>query len=182
MEVPKGLISPFFVIIYVKINKFLATREENLRFRYGIGVEDYEEMYKNQKGKCAICKKKEKKNLDVDHCHATGKIRGLLCRNCNTALGKVYDDPKILAKMFMYLYERREPKEKRTFSEAFSMLDIMHDVHGARELWLSNNSPFPDCFPSVSGCTNSVRNDNESIKEDVTDTGIFFISCSDVPE
>jgi hypothetical protein len=80
----------------------LATREENLRFRYGIGVEDYEEMYKNQKGKCAICRKKKKK-LDVDHCHRTGKIRGLLCNSCNQGLGLFKDDEKIMKQAANYL-------------------------------------------------------------------------------
>ena len=81
----------------------MATREQNLRHRYGIGVEDYEEMYKKQNECCAICGIKKKTYLDVDHCHTTGKVRGLLCRNCNTGIGKFYEDVKLLTNAISYL-------------------------------------------------------------------------------
>jgi hypothetical protein len=64
-------------------------RETNYRLRYGITVADYDDMFKIQGGKCAICKSpsaRGKGRFHVDHDHATGKIRGLLCHTCNTSL------------------------------------------------------------------------------------------------
>ena len=57
---------------------------------YGITLDDYYKMFNEQKGKCAICSKHQNKlikKLSVDHCHKTNKVRGLLCKNCNVALG-----------------------------------------------------------------------------------------------
>lgn len=61
----------------------------------------YSEMLKNQNGVCLICKSPETaldyrgkvRSLSVDHCYTTGRVRGLLCRDCNTTLGKFSDDP-----------------------------------------------------------------------------------------
>lgn len=64
----------------------------HLSSTYNISYEEYEQMRSSQDYRCAICQKPEsetgKGKLDIDHCHKTGKIRGLLCRSCNTALGK----------------------------------------------------------------------------------------------
>lgn len=63
----------------------------------GITNDDYWKMYKEQKGRCGICKRrmysKRYKVFCVDHNHTTGEIRGLLCHNCNRALGMFRDDP-----------------------------------------------------------------------------------------
>lgn len=61
-----------------------------LERQYGITSEDYARMLKSQSGKCAICGKKPKGSLHVDHCHETQRIRKLLCVKCNMALG-VYE-------------------------------------------------------------------------------------------
>jgi len=73
--------------------------------RYGITGEQFEEMYKAQDGKCKICniKSNAKRTLHIDHCHETGKIRGLLCHGCNTALGAFKEDPDLLMKAIEYL-------------------------------------------------------------------------------
>ncbi len=66
----------------------------------------YNEMFSQQKGCCAICKKHQselKKSLHVDHCHATGKVRELLCQECNHLLGNSQDDMKILLAAIAYL-------------------------------------------------------------------------------
>jgi len=81
----------------------LASREANLRHRYGIGEKEYDLMYKKQDGKCAICLKKKKNNLDVDHCHKSGEIRGLLCNSCNRALGLLNDDDEIIKRAAEYI-------------------------------------------------------------------------------
>jgi recombination endonuclease VII len=74
-----------------------------LKANYGISLEDYELMLRRQGGACAICKKKPDKTLCVDHCHATRKVRRLLCSKCNTGLGCYDDDPSLLRAAAAYL-------------------------------------------------------------------------------
>lgn len=75
----------------------------NLKINYGISIQQYIKLSTLQKNKCVICKNVETLvlrgklvKLAVDHCHKTGKIRGLLCSNCNKGLGLFNDDPNIL--------------------------------------------------------------------------------------
>jgi len=71
---------------------------------YGISVEDYDRMFAEQNGACYICgKAPEGRALDIDHCHKSGKVRGLLCSNHNRALGLLGDDPDLLLKSIEYL-------------------------------------------------------------------------------
>ena len=60
-------------------------------------------MLSNQSGHCAICINKDKRKLAVDHCHKTGKIRGLLCSNCNQGLGMFKDNLDFLGRARNYL-------------------------------------------------------------------------------
>ncbi len=65
-----------------------------LKRRYGISPADYEAMLARQGGVCAICGSRARgsdRRLHVDHCHATGKVRGLLCFSCNSGLGHFAD-------------------------------------------------------------------------------------------
>lgn len=73
--------------------------------KYGIDHAEYNAMLDRQDGKCAICKDKCKsgKRLCVDHDHATGRVRGLLCSRCNTALGSLDDDTTRLQMAIDYL-------------------------------------------------------------------------------
>ena len=85
-------------------------KQRDLRYRslYGIGVKEYNQMFIEQGGCCKICNAHQsemKRGLAVDHCHVTGKIRGLLCSNCNTSLGKFKDDVELLKKAIKYLEE-----------------------------------------------------------------------------
>ncbi len=66
--------------------------------RHGLTVEDYDRMFARQEGRCAICQNEylDGRPLCVDHCHTTGRIRGLLCKACNTYLGRIKDDPSRL--------------------------------------------------------------------------------------
>jgi len=68
-------------------------------------VKSYDEMYAVQNGLCAICLKpeKERAHLSVDHNHATGEIRGLLCHRCNLMLGSAQDSPFVLKNAVKYL-------------------------------------------------------------------------------
>lgn len=65
---------------------------------YGITLQEYETLLEAQGGVCAICGKEcvTFENLAVDHDHATGAVRGLLCNNCNHGIGKFKDDPALL--------------------------------------------------------------------------------------
>ena len=78
----------------------------DLKRRYGITVADYKVMFENQKGLCAICEQHQdnfKRRFCVDHCHDTGIVRGLLCDNCNSGIGKLGDDIDYLKAAIMYL-------------------------------------------------------------------------------
>lgn len=76
--------------------------------KYGMTVESWHAMFAAQKGVCAICKQVDSTRirLAVDHDHATGKVRGLLCRNCNVALGLFKDDPIRINEAAGYLAAR----------------------------------------------------------------------------
>jgi hypothetical protein len=84
-------------------------RDTELKKNYGIGLSDWEQMHAAQGGVCAICKQCENEksfryaNLAVDHCHATGKVRGLLCNSCNRAIGFLQDDPERARRLAEYL-------------------------------------------------------------------------------
>jgi len=77
--------------------------------RYGITLEQYNEMVELQGGRCAICNKvpagtsHTSRRLAVDHDHATGTVRGLLCGPCNTTIGMIEDSPGLLDRMRRYL-------------------------------------------------------------------------------
>lgn len=85
-------------------------KERYLLRRFEISMQDYNQMLENQGGVCAICKQPEthKRNgklkaLAVDHHHGTGKIRALLCCDCNTGIGKLRDNPEILEAAAAYI-------------------------------------------------------------------------------
>ena len=79
-------------------------RDEVLMKRYGITQFEYECMEEEQGGVCAICTNPPcKRGLFVDHCHKTGKVRGLLCSSCNTGLGYFKDKALRLFKAIAYL-------------------------------------------------------------------------------
>ena len=80
-----------------------SKRKDNLKAKYGLSVAEYDAMLRNQGGGCAVCGKNGQRRLAVDHDHATGKIRGLLCVKCNIAIGNANDDPALLQKMRDYL-------------------------------------------------------------------------------
>jgi Recombination endonuclease VII len=75
----------------------------HLKRRYGISRADYAALLARQGGVCAICGKPPEKTLCVDHCHSTGKIRGLLCRKCNFGLGCYAEDQAALIAALAYL-------------------------------------------------------------------------------
>jgi hypothetical protein len=116
---------------YIKSRKLIPNVKETYRLRaelyrknnpesFKIGVklstykklgikitkEEYEKLYKLSGGLCQICNNPPnsyKKSLSLDHCHETLKVRGFLCDNCNTALGKFKDNTELLSKAIKYL-------------------------------------------------------------------------------
>lgn len=78
--------------------------------RYGLTKEEYKTLFNKQKGLCFICKKKccSGQNLSVDHCHKTQKVRGLLCKKCNTALGMLDDNVEYFETAILYLKNYEE--------------------------------------------------------------------------
>lgn len=78
-------------------------RERHLLRKYGITQVDYQAMFAQQQGGCAVCGRKQARPLDVDHCHVTGVVRGLLCTNCNRMIGHGGDSPVILETAAAYL-------------------------------------------------------------------------------
>ncbi len=96
----------------VRIGSYMMERQKTLLKDFGVSQEKYYILFNSQKGKCAICKKEEAyvnhtskrpHMLAVDHCHSSGKVRGLLCRNCNVMLGNARDSQKILRSAIRYL-------------------------------------------------------------------------------
>lgn len=67
-------------------------KDKQLRTKYGITLADFKEMERSQDGRCLICARKPGgRSLSVDHCHKTGRVRGLLCYRCNQFLGYIND-------------------------------------------------------------------------------------------
>ena len=87
-----------------------------LKKLYGISLAQYEKMFASHSGLCDACGcqptgKRAKAKLQVDHCHGTGFIRGLLCGNCNTALGMLSDSPDKIVKLLLYV-KKNNPDRK----------------------------------------------------------------------
>jgi hypothetical protein len=88
-------------------------KNRQLKKRYGITVEDYNNLFEFQKGCCAICRKHQSQlnvSLAVDHDHANGNIRGLLCFNCNSGLGRFKDNTDLLINAIKYLTRGNNPQ------------------------------------------------------------------------
>lgn len=83
------------------LKRFGTYRNCNLFRKYGIFQEDYDRMYEEQNGLCFICNKD--KTLVVDHNHKTGKVRKLLCSNCNSGIGRFEYDPSLFDKAKEYV-------------------------------------------------------------------------------
>ncbi len=77
-------------------------RNEYLWSQYKMTSEEFDRRLTAQNGRCAICRE-EMPDPHVDHCHTTGRVRGLLCRYCNLALGFFRDDPERLSRAVKYL-------------------------------------------------------------------------------
>lgn len=84
----------------------VAHKSYYLLKKYNLTLEDYNKLWDSQEHCCKICKAKENtpgKGFAVDHCHTTGKVRGILCDRCNLLLGKAHDDCTLLEEVINYL-------------------------------------------------------------------------------
>lgn len=81
-------------------------RWKRMQYQFGITKEEYFEILAKQLGVCAICKKSSSKHLRVDHNHETKKVRGLLCGQCNSAIGLLGDNITACRNAAIYLEER----------------------------------------------------------------------------
>ena len=85
----------------------LSTRKATLKRKYGITHDEFVSMVAAQGGRCAVCGITPHTRLAVDHDHATRKVRGLLCTNCNTGIGLFKDSIKLLRAACAYLGEKQ---------------------------------------------------------------------------
>lgn len=99
---------------YQKLNPD-KTKNTKLKTSFSITLDEYNEMLIEQNESCAICKNKEThmrngkiRTLVVDHCHKTGKIRQLLCNNCNIGLGQFKDNVNLLNNAISYLNNHKD--------------------------------------------------------------------------
>lgn len=84
----------------------IINRSSRLKYKYNITIDEYNALFTEQGGSCAICGTHQSAlniPLCVDHSHLTGKIRGLLCRRCNTGIGLLKDSKDILYRAAKYL-------------------------------------------------------------------------------
>ena len=88
-------------------NKMFEDRRDGIiRRQYGITLAEYDQMLRDQDNKCAICGNEDEvegRRLAIDHCHDSGKVRGLLCGKCNRGIGLFYDNKELLEKAISYL-------------------------------------------------------------------------------
>ncbi|WP_107103789.1 MULTISPECIES: endonuclease VII domain-containing protein [unclassified Streptomyces] len=84
-----------------KVCRRAQGRAGHLKRSYGITESERDEMIASQMGVCCICLAAPA--VHVDHCHETGRVRGVLCFNCNSAIGKLGDDPDTLRRAISYL-------------------------------------------------------------------------------
>jgi len=85
-----------------------------LKSKYGLTLQEWEMMVLTQRNSCALCQKefKNRRSINVDHCHKTGKVRGLLCTPCNRGIGVLGDDEEGLERALKYVLGELTTKEK----------------------------------------------------------------------
>jgi len=106
----RGADNPNFIHGLTKTNEY--SYKYRVKKRYGITMDEYDVMYKEQNGKCAICNKDPLEHgeyrLSIDHCHQTNKVRGFLCSNCNRALGMLKDNKDVILSAYNYLMKNED--------------------------------------------------------------------------
>lgn len=104
-------------------------RNVNLKTKYGITLYEWNELFSSQDNKCAICSSSEPrgKNWHTDHCHASGKIRGILCGWCNTAIGKLQEDADLMvaAAIYVLISDSSSETRKESLKKAKHFVELM---------------------------------------------------------
>jgi hypothetical protein len=106
--------------VYVLDNKEVRANSDRKYHlsKYGLTPKDYNRMFADQEGRCKGCKRHQSelngRNLSVDHCHVTGKVRGLLCHNCNAVLGMALDKVSTLERLIGYLNHNAVPADNQS--------------------------------------------------------------------
>jgi hypothetical protein len=94
-----------------KVRDAEKIRARDIKKKYGMTPEVFDALHSSQQGACAICRNPlttENRGTVVDHCHDTGKVRGLLCQGCNRGIGLLKDDATVLASAIEYLTKHRK--------------------------------------------------------------------------
>tara|TARA_R100001509_G_scaffold163368_1_gene137652 strand:- start:1240 stop:1761 length:522 start_codon:yes stop_codon:yes gene_type:complete len=164
----------------------VATREDNLKHRYGIDQEEYDAILKTQGNKCKICNTKHTghKPLCVDHCHNSTRVRGLLCKKCNASLGLLKEDPKILVNAILYLNEYHK-QETKAFSEAIGSLAKLSDDNGSEKSINYIPKSYPHRNKNSNRCNDRIWHslildkDNKPIERISTTNNSNELGCSE---
>lgn len=119
-------------------------KRSDLKKMFGINADQYDAMLIEQDHACAICGEKDicNRGLAVDHCHTTKRVRGLLCTNCNMALGKFKDNTNFLKKAIEYLERDYHVPEVED--------SVKHISHDDRPNWKMLVTTPDGMFPSMS--------------------------------
>ena len=97
----------------IRSERYFAKKSREMQSIYGITLQDYKNFLLKQNDKCAICLisiydyqkiRTDRKFFDIDHCHISGKVRGLLCHQCNVAIGLIGDSIENSKRLTTYLY------------------------------------------------------------------------------
>jgi len=141
-----------------KERKIKRKKRTNLIKKFGINADQYEAMFVEQNGVCAICRKLEICNRDlcVDHCHTSNRVRGLLCTNCNMALGKFQDSIEYLQNAVEYL--------KREYAVPEIEDSIVKINHNDRPNWKMLVTTPDGLFPSFQHAANFYKVHNTTIR------------------
>lgn len=93
-----------------KYNRSPKGREEKLRYRlkrlYRMTIPEFNHMMAQQNSVCAICREPSSETLHIDHDHKTGRVRALLCRHCNSAIGYLRESPLLARAAAIYLEQQ----------------------------------------------------------------------------
>ena len=108
-----------------------GSREYHLRRRYGLTSADVDAMIEAQGGTCAVCPGKPE---HVDHDHETGEVRGILCFNCNQALGNARDDVKVLRGLARYLELHQKPVLRLAVDQVYKSGESVLEVNLRKHL------------------------------------------------
>lgn len=105
--------------IFRRKHKYNSDWHKNQRLikKYGINLEEFDAMYQQQAGRCAICDTGVSADkICVDHCHDSGQVRKLLCHNCNTMLGLAKENTRTLQRSIEYLKEHYDKFPKSSMA------------------------------------------------------------------